>query len=119
MKKINLNEKFKKFDDQWSPKVIEEMNNYQFKLVKVEGDFTWHLHDQTDETFFVVEGKLGIDFEDETIELKAGEMIVVPKGVKHKPFAHGETKIMLIEPKGVINTGEKKNSFTADNDQWI
>ena len=67
MKKINLNEKFKIFDDQWSPKVIEEMNNYQFKLVKVEGDFTWHLHDQTDETFFVVEGKLGIDFEDETI----------------------------------------------------
>ncbi len=119
MIKINLSDKFKKFDDQWSPKVIAEMNNYQFKLVKIEGDFTWHQHDETDETFYVIEGKLGINFENETIELKAGEMIVVPKGVKHKPFAVEEAKIMLIEPKGVTNTGDKKNNLTAENNQWV
>ena len=119
MKKINLQKKFNKFNDQWSPKVIEEMNDYQFKLVKIENDFTWHKHDDTDETFFVIEGKIGIEFEDETIELSAGEMIVIPKGKKHKPFAEEEAKIMLIEPKGVINTGDVLNKLTADNDQWI
>ena len=119
MKKINLQNKFNKFKDQWSPKVIEEMNDYQFKLVKIESDFTWHKHDDTDETFFVIEGKIGIEFEDETIELSAGEMIVVPKGKRHKPFAEEEAKVMLIEPKGVINTGDVFNKFTADNDQWI
>ena len=119
MKKINLQNKFNKFNDQWSPKVIGEMNDYQFKLVKIKNDFTWHKHDDTDETFFVIEGKIGIKFEDETIELSAGEMIVIPKGKKHKPFAEEEAKIMLIEPKGVINTGDAFNEFTADNDQWI
>ena len=119
MKKINLQNKFNKIKDQWSPKVIEEMNDYQFKLVKIESDFTWHKHDDTDETFFVIEGKIGIEFEDETIELSAGEMIVVPKGKRHKPFAEEEAKVMLIEPKGVINTGDAFNKFTADNDQWI
>jgi len=119
MKKINLQNKFNKFDDQWSPKVIMEMNDYQFKLVKIENDFTWHKHDDTDEAFFVIEGKIGIEFEDETIELSAGEMIVVPKGKKHKPFAEEEAKIMLIEPKGVINTGDALSKLTADNDQWI
>ncbi len=119
MKKINLQNKFNKFNDQWSPKVIEEMNDYQFKLVKIESDFTWHKHDDTDETFFVIEGKIGIEFEDGTIELSAGEMIVVPKGKKHKPFAEEEAKIMLIEPKGVINTGDALSKLTADNDQWI
>ena len=119
MKKINLQNKFNKFNDQWSPKVIEEMNDYQFKLVKIESDFTWHKHDDTDETFFVIEGKIGIEFEDETIELSAGEIIVVPKGKKHKPFAEEEAKIMLIEPKGVINTGDALSKLTADNDQWI
>ena len=119
MKKINLQNKFNKFDDQWSPKVIMEMNDYQFKLVKIQNDFTWHKHDDTDETFLVIEGKIGIEFEDETIELSAGEMIVVPKGKKHKPFAEEEAKIMLIEPKGVINTGDGLSKLTAVNDQWI
>ena len=119
MKKINLQNKFNKFNDLWSPKVIEQMNDYQFKLVKIESDFIWHKHDNTDETFFVIEGKIGIEFEDETIELSAGEMIVVPKGKKHKPFAEEEAKIMLIEPKGVINTGDVLHKFTANNDQWI
>jgi mannose-6-phosphate isomerase-like protein (cupin superfamily) len=83
MKKINIKEKFTKFSDQWSPKVIEEMNDYQFKLVKIENEFTWHVHEDTDETFFVIEGTIGIEFEDKTIELDAGEMIVIPRGMKH------------------------------------
>ena len=119
MKKINLKSKFQKFTDQWSPKVIEEMNDYQFKLAKIKNDFIWHKHDHTDEAFLVIEGKMGIEFEDETIELSVGEMIVVPKGKKHKPFAEKEAKIMLIEPKGVINTGDALSKFTVDNDQWI
>ena len=119
MKKINLKSKFQEFADQWSPKVIEEMNDYQFKLVKIENDFTWHKHDDTDETFLVIEGKMGIEFEDQTIELSEGEMIVIPKGKKHKPYADKEAKIMIIEPKGVINTGDVTNDLTAKNDQWV
>ena len=119
MKKINLKSKFQKFTDQWSPKVIEEMNDYQFKLVKIENDFTWHKHDDTDETFLVIEGKMGIEFEDQTVELSEGEMIVIPKGKKHKPYADKEAKIMIIEPKGVTNTGDVRNKLTAKNNQWI
>ena len=119
MKKINLKSKFQKFTDQWSPKVIVEMNDYQFKLVKIENDFTWHKHDDTDETFLVIEGKMGIEFEDQTVELSEGEMIVIPKGKKHKPYADKEAKIMIIEPKGVTNTGDVTNDFTAENDQWV
>ena len=119
MKKINLKSKFQKFTDQWSPKVIVEMNDYQFKLVKIENDFTWHKHDDTDETFLVIEGKMGIEFEDQTVELSEGEMIVIPKGKKHKPYADKEAKIMIIEPKGITNTGDITNDFTAENDQWV
>ena len=119
MKIINLKSKFQKFTDQWSPKVIEEMNDYQFKLVKIENDFTWHKHEDTDETFLVVEGKMGIEFEDQTVELNEGEMIVIPKGKKHKPYADKEAKIMIIEPKGVTNTGDVVNELTSKNDQWI
>ena len=119
MKKINLKEKFHKISEQWSPKVIEEMNDYQFKLVKIKDDFIWHHHDDTDEVFIVLEGQIFIEFENETIEINEGEMIVVPKGVKHKPFAKKEAKIMLVEPSGVVNTGEKENKLTAPNDQWI
>ena len=119
MKKINLKSKFQEFTDQWSPKVIEEMNDYQFKLVKIENDFTWHKHDDTDETFLVIEGKMGIEFEDQTVELSEGEMIVIPKGKKHKPYADKEAKIMIIEPKGITNTGDVTNDFTAENDQWV
>ena len=93
--------------------------NIEFKLVKIEDDFTWHKHEDTDETFLVIEGKMGIEFEDETVELNEGEMLVVPKGKKHKPFADKEAKIMLIEPKGVTNTGDVSNDLTAKNDQWI
>tara|TARA_B100000686_G_scaffold12747_1_gene12286 strand:+ start:76 stop:471 length:396 start_codon:yes stop_codon:yes gene_type:complete len=117
--KINLKSKFDKFHEQWSPKIIAEMNDYQFKLVKIKNDFIWHQHEDTDEVFIVIEGKIGIEFEHETIEINEGEMIVVPKGKKHRPFAKKEAKIMLVEPKGVVNTGNIESEITAPSDQWI
>ena len=119
MKKINLDEKFEMFNEHWTPKIIAELNDYQIKIVKVEGDFVWHDHSDTDEFFFVIEGTLFIEFESETMELNAGELYVVPKGVQHRPFAHGECKVMLIEPRGVVNTGEASSDLTASNDVWI
>ena len=119
MKKINFQDKFQTFSDHWSPKVIAEMNDYQFKLVKIKDDFIWHKHDDTDEVFIVIKGEIFIEFENETINLTDGEMIVVPKGIKHSPFANNEAMIMLVEPRGVVNTGDQKNDLTVPNDQWI
>ena len=119
MKKINLISMYKKITEYWSPKVVAEMNDYQFKLAKIKNDFIWHSHEDTDETFIVIEGKINIEFEDETVELSEGEMIVVPKGKKHRPYADKEAKIMLIEPKGVRNTGDIVNDLTSDDNQWI
>lgn len=117
---INFASKLAKFEEHWSPKVVAEMNDYQFKLVKIQGDFVWHDHAETDETFIVLEGSLRIDFRDGAVELGAGEMYVVPAGVEHKPYAAEEVKMMLIEPRGVVNTGEQEQSdITAQNDVWI
>jgi mannose-6-phosphate isomerase-like protein (cupin superfamily) len=116
---INLAGKFAKFDEQWAPKVIAEMNDYQFKIVKLEGDFIWHDHKDTDETFIVIDGTLRIDFRDGSVVVSAGEMFVVPKGVEHKPYAEHEVKLMLIEPRGVRNTGDTVGERTAENDIWI
>ena len=119
MVKINLKEKLSKFSDHWSPRIVAEMNDYQFKVVKIKGDFVWHNHDDTDEVFIVLEGEMKIEFKDETVELKKGEMFVVPKGVEHKPHSENECKIMLVEPKGVVNTGDAGSDLTAPNDVWI
>tara|TARA_B100000029_G_C17491735_1_gene929367 strand:+ start:501 stop:860 length:360 start_codon:yes stop_codon:yes gene_type:complete len=119
MEKIDLREKLGLFDDHWSPKVIAEMNDYQFKLVKIQGEFVWHDHSNTDEVFIVLEGNMRIEFENRTIELSEGEMLVVPKGVPHKPVADSECKVMLVEPRGVVNTGEADSNLTAPNDEWI
>jgi mannose-6-phosphate isomerase-like protein (cupin superfamily) len=119
MDKINLKEKLSKFSDYWSPKVIAEMNDYQFKLVKIQGEFVWHNHDDTDETFIVIEGEMKIEFENETVELSEGDMFVVPKGIEHKPWAENECKVMIIEPRGVVNTGNAEGDLTASNDVWI
>ena len=116
---INIKEKFDLFFDHWSPRVIAEVNDYQFKLVKFEGEFIWHDHQDTDEAFFVVDGKMTIEFRDGSVELSSGEMYVVPKGVEHKPTAHSECKVLLIEPKGVVNTGDSGGDLTADIDQWV
>ncbi len=116
---INLLDKFGLFSDRWQPKVIAEMNDYQLKIVKVEGDFVWHDHEATDEAFMVIEGELRIDFRDGAVRIRPGEIFVVPKGVEHKPFAEKETKVLLIEPRGVVNTGEAGGEKTAANDVWI
>jgi mannose-6-phosphate isomerase-like protein (cupin superfamily) len=118
-KAINFMQKFNLFDEQWSPKVVAEMNDYQFKIVKLKGDFIWHDHRDTDETFIVVEGELRIDFRDGAVSIAAGEMFVVPKGVEHKPYAENEVKLLLIEPRGVPNTGDQGGERTAPNDAWI
>ena len=116
---INLKEKFSRFTEQWTPKVIAEMNDYQFKISKLEGDFVWHSHPATDEAFLVFEGELRIDFRDGAVTLGPGELYVVPKGVEHKPFAEQEVKLMIIEPRGVKNTGTEASERTAPNDIWI
>ena len=95
------------------------MNDYQFKIVKIKGDFVWHDHEDTDETFIILEGKLCIDFRDGQVELSDGEMFVVPKGIEHKPYAEEEVKMLLIEPRGVKNTGDKGGELTAENDVWV
>jgi mannose-6-phosphate isomerase-like protein (cupin superfamily) len=118
-KAINFSQKLGLFHEQWQPKVIAEMNDYQFKVVKLQGDFVWHQHADTDETFIVLDGKLRIDFRDGAVEIAAGEMYVVPKGIEHNPFAQGEVKLLLIEPRGVANTGDEMGERTAQNDVWI
>ena len=116
---INFQSRFALFSEHWSPKVIAEMNDYQFKLVKIKGQFTWHEHKDTDEVFIVIEGSMGIEFKDRTAELNDGEMIVVEKGEQHKPFAPEECKVLIVEPRGVVNTGDSGGNLTAENDVWV
>ncbi|HBR3246576.1 TPA: cupin domain-containing protein [Klebsiella pneumoniae] len=116
---VNLAHKFSLFSEQWQPKVVAEMNDYQFKVVRIAGDFIWHSHPETDETLMVVEGVLRVDFRDGHVLVKAGEMIVVPRGVEHKTSTETEAKLMLIEPRGVLNTGQEGGERTAVNDVWI
>ncbi len=116
---INFREKLSQFSEHWAPRVIAELNNYQFKLVKVQGDFVWHDHPDTDEAFIVLAGTMTITLEDGSVELSAGEMFVVPKGVKHKPFAKQECHLLLVEPRGVVNTGASGGALTSANDVWI
>ena len=116
---INFRQKLALFAEQWQPKVIAELNDYQFKVVKLEGDFVWHSHAHTDEAFIVLDGTLRIDFRDGAVDLNAGEMYVVPKGIEHKPFAAREVRLLLIEPRGVRNTGDEGGERTAPNDDWI
>jgi len=117
---INFSEKLQLFSEHWSPHVIAELNDYQFKLAKLSGEFVWHKHDDTDEAFIVLDGRLKIELREGCVELEAGEMYVVPKGVEHKPVADQEVHLMLIEPRGVVNTGDGASSDkTAENDVWI
>ena len=116
---INFQQKFSLSTEQWTPRVVAEMNDYQFKIVKLEGDFIWHDHKDTDEAFVVLEGDLRIDFRDGAVRISAGEMFVVPKGIEHKPYADKEVKLLLIEPRGVLNTGDEGGERTAKNNIWI
>ncbi|WP_321816854.1 MULTISPECIES: cupin domain-containing protein [unclassified Paraburkholderia] len=122
---IDLAGKIGLIDGHWQPRVVAEMNDYQFKVVKLLGDFLWHAHADTDETFIVLDGELQIGIRggpngDETLVVRAGQMAVVPKGIEHKPHASAEVKLLLIEPRGVVNTGDgAQGERTAENDLWI
>jgi mannose-6-phosphate isomerase-like protein (cupin superfamily) len=116
---INFREKLAKFSDHWAPKVIAQMNDYQFKLVKIQGEFVWHSHAETDEVFIVLDGEMSIELPHGRVDLKAGDMFVVPKGVEHKPVAENECKILLVEPVGTINTGDAGGEMTAEDNVWI
>jgi len=119
MPSINFKEKLAKITDHWSPRVIAELNDYQFKLAKIQGDFIWHSHPETDEAFIVLEGSLVIEFRDGRAELSPGEMFVVPRGVEHKPIAEHECSLLLVEPKGTLNTGDAGGERTAAQELWI
>ena len=116
---INILSKFDLFSDEWSPKVIAELNDYQFKVVKICGELVWHNHTETDEAFIVIEGSMGVEFKDKMVHLAKGEMIVIKKGEMHRTFAEKQCKLLVIEPKGVINTGDELSNQTAENDVWI
>ena len=116
---ISLLAKFARIPERWQPRVVAELNDYQFKLARIEGDFVWHDHPETDEAFLVLEGELRIDFRDGAVTLKAGDLYVVPKGVEHKPYAEREVKLLLIEPRGVRNTGHVGGERTAPDDVWV
>ena len=116
---INFSEKLGKFSDHWAPRVIAEMNDYQFKLVKICGEFVWHDHKDTDEAFLVLAGSMEIEFRDGAVQLQAGEMFVVPKGVEHRPRAASECHVLLIEPRGVVNTGDAGGPLTAKMHVWV
>ena len=119
MNKVNFAEKLGLFNEHWSPKVAAQMNDYQFKLVKLLGEFVWHDHPDTDEAFICLSGELCIELVDKKVRLSPGELFVIPKVVKHKPVAEKECHVMIIEPQGVINTGAESGKLTADNDVWI
>jgi mannose-6-phosphate isomerase-like protein (cupin superfamily) len=113
MELVNLQEKLGRFSDQWSPKIIGEVNDSYVKLVKLQGEFVWHHHDVEDELFFVVNGILQMQFRDRTVEVRPGEFIIVPHGVEHCPKADAECHIMLLEPKTTLNTGNVNNERTV------
>jgi len=116
---INLKAKFGMFNEQWQPKIIAQLNDYHFKLARIQGEFVWHSHPETDEVFFVVEGEMDIAFRDGQVHLGTGDLFVVPKGVEHKPVAEHECQIMLVEPAGTVNTGDAGGERTAEHDVWI
>ena len=113
MNKISLEEKFSTFDELWSPKIVAGLNDYDVQVVKVKGEFVWHTHDATDELFLVIRGRLTIETRDGSFELGPGELLVVPKGVEHRPRADDVVEIVLIEPRGTVNTGDAGGELTA------
>ena len=116
---INIKDKLSTFSEHWCPKIIARMNDIDFKLCKFQGDFIWHKHEETDEVFIVLDGVMHIDFRDGSVDINTGEMIVVPKGVEHKPSALDECRIMTIEPIGTVNTGDAGGNRTSPVDAWI
>ena len=116
---VNFDAKLALIHEHWKPRVIAELNDYQFKIVKILGDFPWHDHADTDEAFLVLSGTLRIEMRERAVTLSAGELFVVPRGVEHRPIAEREVEMLLIEPRGVVNTGALVSERTAQNDVWI
>lgn len=119
LNKINLLHKFDLFQEQWTPKIVAELNGQQVKLAKVEGDFVWHAHENEDELFYIVKGELLLQFRDREVRLKEGEMLVVPRGVEHRPVAEKECWILLFEPGETKHTGEVESALTKNDQDWI
>jgi mannose-6-phosphate isomerase-like protein (cupin superfamily) len=117
--KINFSEKFSKLPDDYSVRIVAKMNDYEIKIVKFKGEFVWHSHPDTDETFIILDGKMIMHFRDKLVELNSGEMIVIPKGVEHKPTSTEGYKAILIEPEGVPNTGDVESEMTINKIEWI
>ncbi|MGE5274192.1 MAG: cupin domain-containing protein [Verrucomicrobiota bacterium] len=115
VEKVNLAQKLSLFDESWSPKIVAELNDAHVKVVKLDGEFVWHHHDDEDELFLVVSGRLRMELRDGEVTLEPGELLVVPKGVEHRPVAEGETHVVLIEPKTTLNTGNVRNERTVDD----
>ena len=113
MEKIAIQEKFKLFSDYWSPKIIEDLNESHIKVAKLKGEFVWHHHEHEDELFLIVKGNLTIKFRDKDVHLQEGELIVIPKGVEHKPVCEEEVQVILIEPKTTLNTGNITNDVNT------
>ena len=116
---VNLKSKFDLFSDHWAPRVIAQMNDYQFKLVKIEGEFVWLTHDDNDEMFIVHRGSMIIELRDRVLTLGPGQLVVIPRGVEHRPVAAAECEVMLLERAGLVNTGDAESDLTAENDIWI
>ena len=118
LEKINLAQKFSLFQEPWSPRIVAEINGSYVKLARLNGEFVWHHHDSEDELFLVIQGELTIQLHERDLHLRPGELVVIPKGVEHKPFAEGEVQVLLLEPKSTRNTGNVQNERTVEA-QWI
>jgi mannose-6-phosphate isomerase-like protein (cupin superfamily) len=117
--KINLADKLTQFDEQWSPRIVAELNGQHVKLAKLQGEFVWHKHDREDELFHVLKGRLVIEFRDGAVELGPGECLVVPRGVEHKPVAEEECHVLMFEPAGTLNTGNLRNERTVEEPKHL
>lgn len=116
---IDLAAKLAAFGEHWSPRVVAEMNDVQFKVVKLAGEFVWHAHEDTDEVFLVLDGEMQVGYRDRDVTLRAGQMIVIPRGVEHITRATAECRALIIEPRGVVNTGDTDSDLKASNDVWV
>lgn len=119
MHKVNVEEKLSLFQDHWNPRIAGELNGQHIKLVKLQGEFVWHKHDEEDEMFYVLKGTLQMEFRDKTVIVNENEFIIVPRGVEHRPVANEEVSIMLFEPASTLNTGNVRDTLTKDTLQWI
>jgi mannose-6-phosphate isomerase-like protein (cupin superfamily) len=119
LERIDLREKLSRFDEHWSPRIVAELNGQHVKLAKLEGEFVWHSHADEDELFLVLKGKLTIELRDGAVDLGPGQMVVVPRGVEHRPVADGEVHLLLFEPTGTLNTGTVRNERTVEEPKRV